>query len=170
MDANDYNKYILNGLVNIVDKNESTYKIDISKPEIYNEGVLNTVSRLYSANCVSETFFSKNNLDIVQEGIINSVYNKSEGKYKIGRQSDQELTIIMRSIYFQYGKNNNFNVIEQVRELNRIVINWCVDEIITNINQYMNYKTNISTLPMPMERAQLPSQKGTKTLEIKSFI
>jgi hypothetical protein len=34
----------------------------------------------------------------------------------------------------------------------------------------MNYKTNISTLPMPMERAQLPSQKGTKTLEIKSFI
>ena len=76
----------------------------------------------------------------------------------------------MRSIYFQYGKNNNFNVIEQVRELNRIVINWCVDEIITNINQYMNYKTNISTLPMPMERAQLPSQKGTKTLEIKSFI
>ena len=167
---NEENQYILNGRVNLLNNNEKSFKIDPTNPEIYTEGVLNTINRLYSGNCVSETFFSKENIDILQEGIINSVYNTSQGKYKIGRQSDQELTIIMRSIYFQYGKNNNFNVIEQVRELNRIVINWCVDEIITNINQYMNYKTNISTLPMPMERAQLPSQKGTKTLEIKSFI
>jgi len=167
---NEENHYILNGRVNLLNDNEKSFKIDPKNPEIYSEGVLNTINRLYSGNCVSETFFSKENIDILQEGIINSVYNTSDGRYSIGRQSDQELTIVMRSIYFQYGKNLNFNINEQVRELNIKVIRWCVDEIITNINQYMNYKANVSTLPMPMERAQLPSQKGTKTLEIKSFI
>ena len=76
----------------------------------------------------------------------------------------------MRSMYFQYGKNLNHNIIEQIKELNTLVIRWSVDEIIKNIKQYIEYKKSISTLPMPMERAVLPSQKGTKTLEIKSFI
>lgn len=170
---NPYDKnanYILNGRINLIDNNKNTFKLDGNNPQIYSEGVANTINRLYSGNCVSETFFSNKNIDIIQEGIINSVFNKTEGKYQIGRQSDQELIIVMRSIYFQSGKNLNFNINEQVRELNTQVIRWCVTEIITNINQYMNYRVNVSTLPMPMERAQLSSQKGTKTLEIKSFI
>jgi uncharacterized phage-associated protein len=166
----NYNNYILNGRVNLIDNNTTSYKIDPQNPVLYNEKAVNTISRIYTGNCVTETYFSKENIDIVQEGIINSVYNKTEGKYSIGRQSDQELLIVMRSIYLQYGKNLNFNINEQIRQLNTMVIRWCVDEIIKNINQYMNYKVNVSTLPMPMERAQLPSVKGTKTLEIKSFI
>ena len=54
--------------------------------------------------------------------------------------------------------------------LNKYVVDWSVDEIITNINQHIYYKKTVSTLPMPMERAQLPTQKGTKILEIKSYI
>ena len=115
-------------------------------------------------------YFSKENIAIIQEGIINSVYNKSNGEYPIGKQSEQELTIVMRSIYLQYSKNLNFNINQQILELNTLVIRWCVDEIMSNIKQYVNYRKNVSTLPMPLERAQLPSQKGTKTLEIKSFI
>jgi len=94
----------------------------------------------------------------------------SEGEYKIGRQSEQELIIVMRSMYFQHSKNLNFNIKEQVKELNTLVIRWCVDEIIKNIRQYIGYKKSISTLPLPMEHSLLPSQKGTKTLEIKTFI
>lgn len=164
------NSYILNGRINLLDNNETSFKIDPRNPEIYNEGVANTINRLYSGNCVSELYFSKENINIIQEGIINSVYNVSNGKYSIGRQSDQELIIVMRSIYFQYGKNLNFNINEQILELNTKVIRWCVNEIIANIKQYIKYKENVSTLPMPMERSQLSSQKGTKILEIKSFI
>jgi len=166
----DYNKYILNGRVNLFDVNKPTYKINNASPSLYTEKTANTINRLYTGNCLSEMYFSKENIEIIQEGIINSVYNKSNGEYSIGKQSEQELSIVMRSIYLQYSKNLNFNMNEQILELNTRVIRWCVDEIITNINQYMNYKANVSTLPMPMERAQLPSQKGTKTLEIKSFI
>jgi len=166
----DYNKYILNGRVNLFDTNNPSFKIDNSSLNLYTEKTANTVNRLYSGNCLSEMYFSKENINIVQQGIINSVYNKSEGKYSIGKQSEQELAIIMRSIYLQYSKNLNFNIQEQILDLNTRVIRWCVDEIITNIKQYVDYRKNVSTMPMPLEHAQLPSQKGTKTLEIKSFI
>jgi len=166
----DYYKYILNGRINLFDKNAETSKIMNNNPNLYKENVANSVNRLYSGNCLSELYFSKENINIIQDGIIISVYNKSDGKFNISRQSDNELIIIMRSIYFQYGKNLNFNINEQIKELNTLVINWSVNEIITNINQYLEYKKTVSTLPVPLEHAQLSSQKGTKTLEIKSFI
>jgi len=166
----DYYKYILNGRINLFDKNAETSKIMNNNPNLYKENVANSVNRLYSGNCLSELYFSKENINIIQDGIIISVYNKSDGKFNISRQSDNELIIIMRSIYFQYGKNINFNINEQIKELNTLVINWSVNEIITNINQYLEYKKTVSTLPVPLEHAQLSSQKGTKTLEIKSFI
>jgi hypothetical protein len=164
---NDFN--ILNGRVNLLDPNLDTAKI-YNNPELCNEKNVNIINRNYSGNCVSELFFSEENIKIVQTGIINSVFNISEGQYLISNQSEQELKIIMRSMYFQYGKNLDYNIIEQIKELNTLVIRWSVNEIIKNIKQYIEYKKSISTLPMPMERAVLPSQKGTKTLEIKSFI
>ena len=166
----NFKDYILNGRINLLDENAKTAKIMNNNPLLYNEKIGNIVNRNYSATCLGETYFSRDNINILQEGIINAVYNKSNGKYVIGKQSEDELMIVMRSIYFQYGKNLNFNIKEQIKDLNTKVINWCVDEIISNINQYYSYIKNVSTLPVPMERAQLPSQKGTKTLELKSFI
>ena len=148
--------YILNGRINLFDENAKSSKILNNNPQFYNEKNISTINRNISGNCVSEIYFS--------------VYNTSEGQYKIGKQSEQELKIIMRSFYLQYAKNLNFDLKEQVKELNTMVIRWCVDEIIKNIKQYIEYKKSVSTLPLPLEHSQLPSQKGTKILEIKSFI
>lgn len=165
----DY-RYILNGRINLFDDKASSSKIPNNHPQFYNEKNISTINRNIAGNCVSEIYFSQENLDIIQEGIIKSVYNNSQGQFKIGKQSEQELKIIMRSIYFQYAKNLNFDLKEQVRELNTMVIRWCVDEIIKNVKQHLEYKKSVSTLPLPLEHSQLPSQKGTKILEIKSFI
>jgi hypothetical protein len=166
MNVDEYN-YILNGRVNLFDSHSTTAKILNNDPRLYNENDRNTISRVYSGTSVSETFFSKENINLIQEGIINTVFNRSNGVYEIGKQSDQELNIIMRSIYLQEGKNLNYDIKTQVRELNTQVIKWCVDEIIKNIKQYMEYKKSVSTLPMPMEHSLLLSQKGTKSLELK---
>jgi len=162
--------YILNGRINLFDEKSKSSKILNNNPQLYNEKNISIINRNISGNCVSEIFFSQENTNLIQQGIYNSVYNLSEGQYNIGKQSEQELKIIMRSIYFQHAKNLNFDLKEQVRELNTLVIRWCVDEIIKNIKQYIEYKKNVSTLPLPLEHSQLPSQKGTKILEIKSFI
>ena len=160
---------VLNGRVNAIDNTKNS--LYITKNVIANsEDGTNIISRTYQQSCVSGLFFSIENIDIIQKGLKNKVYSISNGKYVIGRQSETELKIIMRSIYYQYGKNNSENVVEQVRDLNKLVLEWSVPQIITNIQQHNSYIQDISTMPMPLERAQLTTQKGTRVLEIKSFM
>ena len=156
-----------NGRINIMDNTTSK---KINKPSILSEEQTNSISRNLEHSLLSRKFFSRDNINKIQKKIIIDVYDKSNKKYSITTQDENELLIIMRSYYLQYGKNLDTNINSQVETLNNMVINWSIDEIIKNINQYMMYKQTASTLPMPMEHSQLPSQKGMKILEIKSFI
>ena len=168
----DFNKFwlpsnITNGRIDIITNNNNEIK---EKDPIITENNINTISRNLEYNLLSRSFFSKDNINKIQKKIIVGVYEKSNKKYSISNQSERELLIIMRSYYLQYGKNLDTNINQQIEYLNNLVINWSIDEILKNIEQYIAYKITCSTLPMPMERSQLSSQKGTKTLEIKSFI
>jgi hypothetical protein len=161
------NYYYLNGRVNALGNTPNTYNLQ-KEQRIVSESPQNITSRNLNCTAVSSMFFSAENVDILQLGIRNSILNETQGKYKIGRQSDDELKIVMRSIYFQHSKNMADNIKEQVRDLNTRVIDWCVPQIITNLKQDEKYKYDISTLPEPLERSVLASQKGTKTLELYS--
>ena len=106
------------------------------------------------------------NINLLQTGIRNKILNDTNGEYNIGRQKDDELKIVMRSIYFQHAKNQSTNVSAQVLDLNTRVIEWCVPEIISNIKQSQRYIKDISTMPVPLERSVMPSRKGLKNLDV----
>ena len=158
---------MINGRVNAVDTVDN-YKLkqSIDKSTEYQT---NIISRNLNCTRVSSVFFSMDNIYLLQMGIRNKILNDTNGEYNIGRQKDEELKIVMRSIYFQYGKNLENNIVEQVLELNTKVIEWCVPEIISNITQSQKYISDISTMPVPLERSVLPSTKGTKTLDVTKF-
>lgn len=162
------NFFYLNGRVNALDKVDN-YKLKIDNINI-TENPRNITSRNLQRSGVSELFFSTENMELLQIGIRNKILNESAGKYHIGRQSDEELKIIMRSIYYQYSKNLPMNIKQQVRDLNVRVIDWSVPQIMTNLKQDEKYKHDISKLPEPLERSQLVSEKGLKTLEFKPFV
>jgi hypothetical protein len=124
----------------------------------------------HSENDLSSVYFSARNLDLVQDAIRYKVFRETNGQYKIGRQSDSELRVIMRSMYLQYAKNLPTNCAQQVQELNGMVIDWAVPEILSNLKQYEAYKRDVSQMPTLMDRAPLMTSKGTKTLERKSFL
>ncbi len=134
------------------------------------EKATNVISRNTTNSTIADIYFSNDNIEYLQNQIIKEVYRYSDNKYKIGKQSYNELKIIMRSYYLQYSKNLPTKIEEQIQTLNNMVIEWSVNNIINNIKQHDIYLETISTLPIPIERSQLPSQKGTRTLEIKSFI
>jgi len=133
------------------------------------ENNTNMISRNMNCTDVSSIFFSVTNINLLQQGIRNKILNLSNGKYNIGKQSDTDLKIIMRSIYFQYGKNTSNNIKMQVLDLNTRVIDWCVPEILSNIKQSDKYLMDISTMPVPLDRSILPTQKGLKNLEMMKF-
>lgn len=121
-------------------------------------------------NPLADLFFSAENIDALQQGIRYRIYVETNQRHIIGRQSDTELKIVMRSIYFQHAKHENKDLVQQVRELNGRVLEWVVPEVLSNVLQYETYRKDASTLPMPMERAALATTKGTKVLEQKSFM
>tara|TARA_Y100000389_G_scaffold182994_1_gene200063 strand:- start:816 stop:1271 length:456 start_codon:yes stop_codon:yes gene_type:complete len=115
-------------------------------------------------NCLNDVFFSNENVDALQTGMRNMVANKTNGKHIIKRQSDDELKIIMRAIYYQYGLNQTDNILEQVQDLNKKVLEYCVKRILIEIEQYNQYIKDASEMHVPIERSVNLSNKGNKTL------
>ena len=127
------------------------------------------IKNIHSTNPISDVFFSQKNIDILQDGIRYIVYKRSADKLVIDKQSENELLIIMRSIYLQYCKHEPYAVLEQVRMLNSKVIDYAVPVILTELNQYVNYTKDASALPVPLERSVNISPKGTKVLYNREF-
>jgi Family of unknown function (DUF5761) len=161
----------LNGRIDII---TPAPKLDIesyrTRPTNNDDYKREAIQGQIASNQLTDLFFSTQNIEALQQGIRYKVYVESNKRYTIGRQSDQELKIIMRAIYLQYGRNLDTDCIGQVRELNQKVLESAVPEILSNLYQYETYRRDASTLPMPIDRAPLLSTKGTKTLELKTFI
>ena len=107
---------------------------------------------------VAKMFFSKENVDLIQQEIIKSVYQQIG--QTISRQSDLHLQIIMRSIHLQYGKNLPCQIKEQTHELNRLVIKEALHIIIPNIQQTIGYRQELSKLPGALDRPLNVSSAG----------
>jgi len=133
------------------------------------ENASRSLGNIHGSNPLNKTFFSPQNVDLLQDTIRKSVFDRSNGVHIIGRQSDIELKIIMRSIYLQYSKNMSNNIDSQIKILNELVVNVCVPKIITNVEQYLGYKQDISKLPTPMPRSQNLSSAGTKSTRMTRF-
>ena len=121
---------------------------------------------VHTTTPLNELFFSQNNLTALQEGIRYRIWVESNGRFTIGYQSERELTIIMRSIYYQNARHSPTDIVGQVRELNALVLKWAVPEIMSNLQQHEQYKKDISQLPMPLARAPMSTMKGTRSLEL----
>ena len=85
-------------------------------------------------------------------------------KHIIDNQSAVELEIIMRSIYLQHSPNLPTQIKEQIKYLNELVTNWCVEKIIPEVYQYMGYLKQVEYMPVPIEHPQNLSSKGTRNL------
>ena len=62
------------------------------------------INHTIEENSVNSNFFSNENINKIQQSLIASIFNKSNGQYKIGKQDEEQLKIIMRSIYLQNSK------------------------------------------------------------------
>lgn len=114
---------------------------------------------------LSDTFFSNSNMNRLQEQLIYRVYVSSGGKYKIGKQSNTELQVIMRAMYLQYAKNLPYDIGKQINELNRHVVEFCLPKVISEIKQYLFYINDIQRLPAQIPHPINVSSAGTRTLK-----
>lgn len=135
------------------------------KSQFSREAIIN----VHPTTQLNDLYFSDQNIRILQLGIRNMIANLSQGEFQIGNQSEVELQVIMRAIYLSNAKHLPYDIVGQVRELNKQVIDYCVPRIMEEIRMFKYYKKDVSQLPMPMARGEFSSSKGMKVLESREF-
>lgn len=121
---------------------------------------------VWQENNVSLLFFSNKNIEALQHGIRYGVYKASNGKHVVGNQDETTLRIIMRSMYLTHAVNLPYATIEQVRDLNRRVLDYAVATVLAAITSHERYAQDISKPVQIMQHAQNVSSKGERSLRM----
>lgn len=162
----EYLLYLRNGPVDITEHIGQKHKFSLyeevnSGNSKYKSEALKTILTSHDEP-LHNIFFSKKNIDLIQNTIIKKIWKSSDRRYVIGRQSDRELKLIMRSIFLQYGKYNKSNIRQQIIKLNNLVYRYSIPNILSNLQQFITYKRDVNYLPVPLKHPINLSIKGTK--------
>ena len=147
----------MNGRVTLDLNNSHKYELTDVVPALYKSNLIPGVK----VTATYKRFFSNNNIKYIQEKIITNVKDCSNGGYDITEQEESNVLVVMRSTYLDNLKNTGHTE-EEVTYMNHLVIKYCVDNIITNIKQYVHYLKSISKLPVPMEHPKYMRPDGLK--------
>lgn len=117
------------------------------------------------SSVVGNVFFARENVEALQLALRHGVY-KASGREKItvGRQSDVELGIIMRSTYFEETRKPSMTLSQHVVVLNRKVLSFCVPRVLNEARGYLVYRESIQSLPTPMAWGSIETMKGSRQI------
>ena len=130
-----------------------------------NSGFSDALKNIHNDTELSRLFFSRVNIDFLQQKIIDEVYKASRDEYKIAKQSEESLEIVMRAMYLQHSKNLPCKIEEQVNELNKYVFDFCIPNIMTNIKQYIGYRNDLEKPRAVMEN---PIDTSSRTNQLEN--
>ena len=158
-----------NGRINITGPNVSTKFSMMDKiPINTNTSYLNSLAGNLERSRLSDSYFSKQNIENIQNAIKKGVYDRSNQQIIIDKQPEDHIVTVMRSMYLQYSKNLETNIGQQIQELNKYVLDYCIPHIYSEAVAYLKYKREASKMHMPMS-APIYSSKTNKTLEQKPW-
>lgn len=117
---------------------------------------------------LSDMYFSKENIQHIQNKLREGVYMKSNGQYMIGEQDCDSLKVIMRSIFLQYSANMSDNIQNQIEALDTMVLNYCIPQVFSEAKAYLKYLSDASSMYVPMSHPVL-AKENDKQLELKKW-
>ena len=158
-----YNQFS-NGRVTLDNNIMKDMKMIDRQNERMNNFQVEALYGIQETSTLNQLFFSKQNMNNIQNMIRYNVYLKTENKFVIDKQSDVELEIIMRSIYLQHSPNLPNKIKEQIEYLNKLICDWAVEQIIPEVQQYVGYLKEIEYMPIPIDLPANLSSKGSRTL------
>jgi hypothetical protein len=173
LESHDQRKNALKDLTKF--KSPGRYRFTISDDDVASSNTRYLFKNLYGDTLLTDMFFSKTNIENIQNVIQYLVFKNSN--YVIDKQSYNELMIIMRSVFLEYSNHPTLLTDDmshqetqlllqkyknEVTRLNEIVFNAIVPKIISQLQQYIDYLRDASQQPQQLERSKNESIKGQK--------
>ena len=97
------------------------------------------LAHIRNTDRVGATFGSHANVEFLNDAIQRGVFSASDGRWKIGRQSQLELATIMRSVYITHSRHLPGAIADQVRALNDAVLAYAVPQIVSEADMHAYY-------------------------------
>lgn len=127
------------------------------------------VGHIHKETSLNKIFFSESNVEKLQQDIHDQVHAMSGGKYRIDRQNDDDLKIIMRSYYLMFGENNPQRVAEELASLNSRVVGYAAGKVYSEVDFHMFYLQDLEEFAPAIANPMNAGVRGTRTGELKSF-
>ena len=169
----NYNK-TFNGRINITNKTkgpeisklfEMYDKIPVNQCVTFREPTLGQ----WDETPLSKVYFSRENIQIIQNGIRAGVYEKSNQQYTVSQQDCDTIKIIMRSIFLQHSANQLQNISQQIQQLNQIVLDYCIFHVYSEAQSYIKYLHDVSTLAVPLSTPVVETQKDKNNYKMPNW-
>ena len=128
----------------------------------------NPTEGLWDNTALSNTFFSGDNITIIQNAIRAGVYKKSNNQYIISDQDGDTLKIIMRSTFLQHAANQQHDIRGQVEQLNKIVLDYTIPQVYAEAIGYYKYLSDAGNMYTPMA-PPIMAQNNDKQLQLKPW-
>ncbi len=132
-----------------------------------NKNTAQSIQNILQNTQLSVLFFSVKNIECIEDAIKMGVYEMSRRTHIIDTQDRDQLYIIMRATFLQYGLHQPENITRQIEVLNSRIVAYCVPKIYNEIQTYLRYKRDISTLVVPMDNPAYYHKDNS--LEFKHF-
>ena len=156
-------------------KSPGKYNLTPDDKQISGSNTRFLFKNLYGETPLTFLFFSDKNIKNIQNLIKLNVHKQIN--YIIDDQSNNELMIIMRSIFLEYSLHPALisedmseterqilfkKYTNEVDRLNKIVVQEIVPKIVSQIQQYVDYLRDASQQPYYMDKPKNESVKGQK--------
>jgi hypothetical protein len=158
-----------NGRIDIMEPDTNTqFSMQDRIPVDDNSSFRDAMNGNWNDTPLSTTFFSSANIQIIQNGIRAGVYKKSNNQHIIDPQDGDTLKVIMRAMFLQHASNLPTQIAQQVEALNNLVLDHCIPQVYGELEGYIKYKQDVSTMYIPIEPPVF-ADHNDKTLEQKPW-
>jgi len=101
---------------------------------------------------------------LIQKQLITEVFRRTNGTYLIEKQNEEDLQVVMRSIYFQHARHVPYDIKDQIRELNNFVVDDLVPNVVSEVNAYIGYLERAFAPRQILDHPECVSSAGLRTL------
>lgn len=160
-----------------IDKSNDRYQCEVLKiqqapflylnehPNKYNKVVNNILNNDDTRiELLQNLFYSKENIELIQKQLILYVYRKTDKTMLINKQAESHLKIVMDYIYLYYSRNLPDNITDQLREMNKHVVEEIAPRVISEAQQYVGYLNDVYKPRVFPDRPMNISTRGNRTL------
>lgn len=174
------NDPIYNGRVNLLDSNafwptgtnDTTAYFKMFEKTAVKHSITDyrgALENIWYESKLSKMYFSAKNIQLIQYSLKDAIYKKSNGRYKLLPQNEDELKIIMRSYYLQYTQNDVGNEDAELKRINGLVLNYLIPRLMNESVGYEQYLNDQTTLVVPLARSQ-QVDRDFKELQYQPFM